>query len=655
MTDRPLAARRVLGFMTVLALLCLGLPAGGVLAQGSWYGEYFANAGLSGEPVLTRYDDGLNFDWGLGNPGDGVPDDNFSARWTHTEWFDGGTYRFTYRSDDGVRIWVGGTLVVDDWRDRQAGWSSIDHYIPAGSHPVRVEYYDHTGGAVLQVSWGRISGGSAWRGEYFDDKDLSGSATLVRDDHAIDFDWGTGSPDGAISSNSFSVRWTRTLGFTAGTYRFYASCDDGVRIYVDGSRIVDAWYDQKLPNTRSGDIALAAGQHTVVVEYYEHGDLASAHVWWNLLSSFAGWEGRYYDNVELAGGPALIRDDADINFDWGEGPPADWMASDNFSVVWTRQVNFAPGYYRFNVRSDDGVRVWLNGALVMDYWQPQDNAWHYLDGVFLTGTHELTVEYFEGTGSARIRFWMDSTDVSPQPAPQPAPGLPGTWLGEYFNNENLTGAPVIARTDPAIDFNWAWNSPAPEVSRDHFSVRWTGAFHFDAGRYRFNTTTDDGVRLYVDDQQVINAWRRMRSSRVGYLTLTQGTHTVRVEYFEGTQAAKARVTWQLIDAAAAPPTAPAEPPTMPRACVSGPLELDAWPLGVEREAGGYVAEIFVGARGGDCLYTYLWEGQIRGGPTYESLTFELFSPTRTAMVGKVSVASGGQTASRDLYIGPPVD
>ena len=131
-----------------------------------------------------------------------------------------------------------------------------------------------------------------------------------------------------------------------------ASCDGGVRVYVDGARVIDAWQDQKLPNTRWGDLNVSAGQHTIAVEYYEHGGEASAHVWWKQLGTFAGWEGRYYDNAEFRGGPALVRDDSAIDFDWGEGAPADWMPADNFSAVWTRQLTFAPGYYRFNVRGD---------------------------------------------------------------------------------------------------------------------------------------------------------------------------------------------------------------------------------------------------------------------------------------------------------------
>jgi hypothetical protein len=622
-----------------------------------WYAEYFSNRDLAGGPDLTRYEDKMHYEWGNGGPGGSIPTDDFSARWTRDEWFENGTYRFTYRADDGIRIWVGGTLVVDDWRESPATWKSADHVITRGTHSVRVEYFEHTGTAVLQAGWERIEGGSSWRAEYYGNRKLIGTPSLVRHDPAIDFDWGLGSPDPAIPVDDFSVRWTRTLGFTPGTYRFQASCDDGVRVFVDGQHILDAWRDQKLPNTTTGDIALSVGQHTVVVEYYEHGDKASAHVWWNLLTTFSGWEGRYYDNAELRGGPALIRDDAAINFDWGEGAPADWMPSDSFSVAWTRRVNFAPGYYRFNVRADDGVRVWLDGGLIMDYWEPQDYVWHYVDGTYLTGVHAVKVEYFERTGSARIRFWWEPSTTMPSPdgggvpvVPVPATSAPGPWTGEYFCNEALAGLPVLVRGDGAIDFDWGWEAPATGVEPDRFSVRWSGTFPFEAGRYRFTTTTDDGVRLYVDGQRIIDAWQPMRGSRYGYVTLAKGDHGVQVEYFERTQAAMARVTWQQVGAVAVSPT-----PVPPAAsCVGGPVRLDAWPVGTTCTNGGWKATIFVQGYGGDCQYTYAWQGQTQGGPTPGSMTFEAKSASRNiAVVGEATMTSAGQTVRVKLHVRPP--
>ncbi len=660
---------RVMSLFTVIAIILaalhFGTPAAPAAAQGLWYGEYFANRDLAGGPALTRYDERINFAWGNGSPGAGIPADNFSARWTRDEWFEAGTYRFAYRSDDGVRIWVDDKLVVDDWRDREPTLTTADRTIPQGTHRVRVEYYEHTGGATIQVTWERINGGQGWRGEYYANRDLSGKPVLIRTDAAVDFDWKYGSPDPTVPADNFSVRWTRTLGFAGGTYRFHTSTDDGVRLSVDGKRIIDKWQNQKQPNTHSADISLSGGEHTIVVEYYEHGGEASAHVWWNLLGSFSGWQGKYYDNAELRGGPALVRDDAEISFDWGDGAPAPWMPTDNFSAVWTRQVSFTPGYYRLNVRSDDGVRVWLDNGLVMDYWRVQDYPWHYADGFYLEGIHTLKVEYFEGTGLARIRFWVEPSNVAPNPtgqAPAPAPAPTsqpataalGPWQGEYFNNLYLTGSSVLVRTDRSLDFDWGFGSPAPEVQRNYFSARWTGTFSFAAGRYAFSTYSDDGVRVYVDGKRIIDSWLPMRGYRSTTVNLSEGTHTVKVEYFERTGKANIRLGWKQVGATgpvAGPTPIPATPPVV---TAGGPLRLDAWPVGSYCTGGGWVAQIFVEGYGGDGIYTYSWEGQVKGGPTPSSMVFEVKSASRgIGIVGEAAVTSAGQTAEVELFVAAP--
>jgi hypothetical protein len=663
---------RFVGLVIVFALIAalLGALTPEAVAQGLWYGEYYANRDLAGGPTLTRYDEEINFDWGNGSPGEGIPSDNFSVRWTREEWFQGGTYRFSYRSDDGIRIWVGNLLVVDDWRDREAYWTQADRYIPEGTHTVRVEYYEHEGTASAEVVWFRITGGEGWTGEYFNNRELSGSPALIRYDAAVDFNWGYGSPGPNIPADNFSVRWRHELGFTPGTYRFNASTDDGIRVYVDGNLIIDAWYNQKLPNTHSADINLSADRHHILVEYYEAGGEASVHVWWSRLQNPGGWQGNYYDNAELRGGPALVRNDANISFDWGVGPPAPWMPADNFSARWTRQINFEPGNYRLNARTDDGVRVYVDDALVMDYWQPQDYAWNYYDNIYLSGLHTLKVEYYEGTGYARICFWWEPTAktrspdcpyslTAPPPAPAPGPptippstlGFPGPWQAFYFNNVNLTGSPVVARTDQAINFNWGWGSPAPEVNADYFSARWDGSFYFNSGRFTFTTFSDDGVRLFLDGRPVINSWYPMRGYRSATVDVAAGTHAVRVEYFERTGTARVQASWKPVGGTQPTPT----PTPEPRACEPGPLRLDAWPVDSAcNPAGGWVATIFVEGHGGDCHYTYSWEGRVLGRPTPDSMTFEVDSATwGIAIVGEAAVTSAGQTAEVELHVRAP--
>ena len=550
--------RTVLLALVTLLLLLAGWHDGVVAAQGTegeWWATYYNNATLSGSPVIRRYDRAVDFNWGRNGPGSGAGNDNFSVRWIREAWFAGGTYRFTVGVDDGVRVWVGDQLVVDEWHDQSNPAIYRDRYIPAGVHQVRVEYYEHTGGAFIKLGWSRVVGGQAWRGEYYDNRELEGDPALVRSDSAIDFAWDEGSPAPGISPNNFSVRWTRSLGFEAGTYRFFTSTDDGVRVFVDGRLVVDAWQDQALPNTHTGDIYLSAGQHTIVVEYYEHTSGAHAHVWWQRRSLTAdGWHAQYFDNPDLVGGPALERTDAQINFDWDVQPPVSWMPDDNFSVRWTRTVNFTPGYYRFAVRSDDGVRVWLDGGLIIDQWKDMPYELHYVDGVYLQGTHMLRVEYYDHTGSARIHVWWEqgtSGDAPPTKDDQGTVAPPltpreGQWQASYYANTRLAGSPVQTRVEQALDHNWGWGSPGGDVPENYFSARWTQERRFGPGLYRFTTYTDDGVRLWVDDRLLISAWRPMRGYRSATVRLSGGSHEIRMEYYERSGIALARLSWEQI-------------------------------------------------------------------------------------------------------------
>jgi hypothetical protein len=225
----------------------------------------------------------------------------------------------------------------------------------------------------------------------------------------------------------------------------------------------------------------------------------------------------------------------------------------------------------------------------------------------------------------------------------------GPWQGEYFNNRYLSGTPAVVRTDAAVAFDWGWESPAPGVKPDDFSVRWSGTFPFDAGSYRITTTSDDGVRVTVDGQPVINAWYPMRGTRTGSVTLAAGSHHVQVEYFEGLQAAHVRLDWERLDAGVG--EAAVSAPT--GGCTAGPLTLEAWALDRAWVPGGWMATIYARASGGDCQYSYGWERQVERGPTADAVTFEVTNPQRGAMVGEVFVTSAGKTAKVGLYIRAP--
>lgn len=369
-----------------------------------------------------------------------------------------------------------------------------------------------------------------WRGEYYTTTDLSGSPAVVRNDSTISFSWGEGAPAPGIPADTFSVRWTRTLEFGAGDYRFNLNADDGARLFIDDILVIDMW-ELGSARTRSAVVSLPGGARRLRVEYFENSGSATCSMWWE-TAQFLGWRGEYYTNANLSGSPALVRDDPVIDFTWGVGAAAAGLPGDNFSVRWTRDVDFEGGAYRLTVNVDDGVRIWLDGALIMDEWR-LGSATYVRDLTVTPGRHNVRVEYFEATGDARLTWaWDRSAAVYPN------------YRGEYFNNDALAGAPLLVRNDTVLDFIWGESAPDARLNPALFSVRWTGQPFIGQGLYRLRAEADDGVRVWIDGGLVIDAWRQGAvAEQVNVMISPSGRHDVRVEYFQRGGSARLHVWW----------------------------------------------------------------------------------------------------------------
>jgi YVTN family beta-propeller protein len=130
-------------------------PAVTSTANGGLRGDYYNNISLSGTPVLTRTE-AVNFDWGSGSPGGGVATNNFSARWTGSVLASTtGSYRFRTVSDDGVRLWVNGVQVINNWTDHAAttNTSGTINLVAGQRYSIRLEYYERSGSAVMRLRW----------------------------------------------------------------------------------------------------------------------------------------------------------------------------------------------------------------------------------------------------------------------------------------------------------------------------------------------------------------------------------------------------------------------------------------------------------------------------------------------------------------------
>src|SRR6266540_4264986 len=266
--------------------------------------------------------------------------------------------------------------------------------------------------AVSSVRRGYAADTGTWHGEYFTIADpLIPGATpiLVREDAKIDFDWGANSPDSSIPTDNFSVRWSRTLTLAAGSYRFTTDTDDGVRLKIDGVTVLDHFVAQA-PTTWQADVTLAAGEHAIVMEYFEGSGDASARLAYSLLPATLPpntWKGEYYatSNLDVSGAlPALVRADPTIDFDWGAQGPADNFPANNFSVRWTRDLVVTAGTYRFATFTDDGLRLKVDGITVIDHFSPQSATSYVHDMPLAAGSHTIVMEYFEGYGDALAKL-----------------------------------------------------------------------------------------------------------------------------------------------------------------------------------------------------------------------------------------------------------
>ena len=530
--------------------------------------KYYDNRSFSGAPALTRQDPTINFAWGHGSPDPSVPADDFSVRWTKPQWFRAGRYAFTAVADDGVRLYIDGKRVIDQWRGPANTEFTHVADLGEGTHTIQMDYVEYGGDATAALSWDSVldQPSSAYRAQYWNMSPgvnaIPGTtAELARDEDELDHDWGTGSPGESIGAQRFAARWTRTLNLAPGDYEFAVTADDGVRLYVDGVRVIDKWIDQA-PTTYRTTLPMDGGPHKVVMEYYQNGGGALARLAYHFAGDPPGetpWHAEYWNTPDAVGAPSiptgpadLVRDDDTLDFDWGNGSPASAIAVDRFVARWTKAVVLSAGVYRFTGVRDDGIRAYIDNVPVVDRWTLAEEEYS-VDKVVTGGPHQLRVEYFEAGGGARAGFSYDRIG-------EVVTG-DGGYAAEYFDNRNLAGTPVLTRTDDAIDFDWGGGTPGDGVPVDNFSARWSKAVNVsEAGVYKFTVTGDDGVRLFVDGQNVVDKWNPQGATTyTANRELTQGTHQIVLEYFEAGGGAVAKFAYERTSEPAPPPPPPPDP------------------------------------------------------------------------------------------------
>jgi beta-glucosidase len=119
--------------------------------------------------------------------------------------------------------------------------------------------------------------------------------------------------------------------------------------------------------------------------------------------------------------------------------------------------------------------------------------------------------------------------------------------GEYFDNMNLSGKPVLTRIDSTVNFNFGTNPPAPGLPKEHYSIRWRGKIIPPDTVHHIGTTNDDGARLYLDGKLLIDDWiDHSEKPNSAEVELKPGReYEIEFDQYNNALGACARLTWDL--------------------------------------------------------------------------------------------------------------
>ena len=409
----------------------------------------------------------------------------------------------------------------------------------------------------------------------------------------------TGQPDLSQRNReeNFGLKFTGYINVpTDGQYTFYTYSDDGSKLYIGTTQVVDNDFGHA-EQERSGTIGLKAGRHAITIPYLQGGGGKALSV--SLSGPGIGKQvipASFFFRVGASSPlPASnLRDPENpanavngLNYGYYEGGwsqlpdfkgltpirqatagQADLTTphrEDQFGLNFTGYVNVpSDGQYTFYTYSDDGSKLYIGTTQVVDNdgGHPEQERSGTIG--LKAGKHAITIPYFEGGGGQTLAVSYSGPGVAKQVIPASAffrvstPTTPtppvvttnaGTGLrGEYFNNKTLSAPSVLTRTDATIDFDWGTGTPASgTVNVDNFSVRWTGQVEAPvSGNYVFTTIADDGVRVWVNNALVIDNWNdhapTTDNSKVMALVAGQ-KYSIRVEYYESAVGAVARLGW----------------------------------------------------------------------------------------------------------------
>lgn len=322
-------------------------------------GDYFSNVDLAGEPI-SRLDAGVIFDFD--DPGarpEGVPAENFSARWTGAVTTTvAGEHEFGLRHDDGVRLFIDGTPVIDRWGPSGGDLDTATIEFGANEqHHIRLEYYQGGGGALVEFLWREPGAANL----------VAVPASVLSPSVDADGD-GVNDVCGAADCNANLV--PDAIEIANG-----GDCDGNGEL--DVCQAADDCNANGIP-----DACDSLETEGLFGEYY----------------ASDGATGRFSRRVAAQVDPV-------VDFNWGETAPFN-LPPDSFSVAWSGSVvaTESAGAYEFQIEVDDGLRFWIDGELLIDVWEANFETLYTEVTFDANTTHSIRIETFDLGGGAACRL-----------------------------------------------------------------------------------------------------------------------------------------------------------------------------------------------------------------------------------------------------------
>jgi hypothetical protein len=511
-------------------------------------GQYYNDPGdgtFFNTLAATQVDPTVNIPNGTNIPAPGVGPDNWSARWTG--WVQPrftGPITFATNSDDGVRLWVDNQQIINNWTYHGLTQDTATISLNAGQkYAIKLEFFQGGGDSAIQLFW-------SYAGlplEIIPQTQLYSGAPLKAKTPQI-------LPRSGTFSSSVTVTITTQTSAADIRYTLDGTEPTPASALYSGPRTLTQTAIVKAKVFKSGltpsDTALALFTKNSNAPIYR-------------INCGGGAEPPYAADNFFTGGEGHSRvGDVDVSKVVNPAPLAVYQAErfsnqfGDFSYTLPGLMPNQPYLVRLHFEDSDftqaGQRVFgvnINGPTYLSNYDIIEDA----GGPFIAVVKEFVVPA-DASGNIVLTFFslvnyakISAIEVYPANALKDA-GL-GTGDGlaaTYFDNINFTGT-TVHRVDPTINFDWGAGSPDPAIGPDTFSARWTGLVQprFD-GEYTFHTISDDGIRVWVDGQQVLNAFVDQPPTwhNGAPIPLVGGQkYLITVEYYENMGGAVAQLFW----------------------------------------------------------------------------------------------------------------